>query len=298
MGKLKATGNKVHKLRRASVVAFALSLFLAGLGFGMLTQLAGPLLILGEITIGIAALSSVVGIGTLSGYFVEKAKISHYKKISSQNLRKIAEADKNPNIVFSEKQKTAIIKKYANANLKLAKIIGCPFVGRFACVSGLSSDKENEAFNVAENLSIQKSITANHKKSESLGKKYRKKVKLVGKSGSAVSTMHPWTMMYNDFKKQVQIPDRRIEINSLTNTTCEKFKQLAQEMPVTSDIGGCIQVIFGRSKDKQSFIRVADVNYLDAAKDLLIEDILTACEEDPANKQKLFPFTVVKSVFD
>lgn len=299
MVKRKATG-KMHKLRIASVIAFALSGFLAVAGFAMLTQVSSPLLFLGEITLGIAGLAGLVGLGTLTGYVIEKIKVSHYRKISSKNLQKIAEADRDPSIVLSNEKKVSIIKKYTNANLKLAKIIGCPFVGRFACVAGLSSknEKENEAFNVAENLFIQKSISTKPKKAEGIQKKYSKKIRIASKTSSNTTTMYPWTMTYQNFKKGVQIPDRRIEINCLTSTTCEKFKKMAQEMPNTSEIGGCIQVKLGKDKEKQTYIRVADVNYLDRAKDMLIEDILLACEENEQIKESIFPISIHKMEFD
>ena len=299
MVKHKATG-KIHKLRIASVIALAISGFWAVMGFAMLTQVSSPLLFLGEITLGIAGLSGLVGLGTLTGYVIEKIRIRHYRKISSKNLQKIAEADRDPSIVLSDEKKISIIKKYSNANLKLAKINGCPFVGRFACVAGLSpkNSKENEAFNVAENLSIQKSISTKPKKAESIQKKYSKKIRIASKTSTDSSTMYPWTMIYKNFKKGVEIIDRRIEINCLTSTTCEKFKKMAQEMPITPEIGGFIQVKLGKDKEKQTYIRVADVNYLDKAKELLIEDILLACEENEQIKESIFPISIHKIVFD
>ena len=211
-----------------------------------------------------------------------------------KNLNIIAQNDRDADTSLTEKAKAKIVQKYANANIKLAKILGCPFVGRFLHISGLKKDSQNEAFNICENLHIEAGLSTSKRRTGKIERTIEKYSRKKSLRGTEPKTAHVWTKTYTNFVKDVPIPDRRIEVNSLSESTVEKFKALAEEMPLTKDVGGCVQIFFGKSKEKQSYIRVADASYLDKSLELLLEDVKTACDENPAYRNQLFPLSIVK----
>ena len=285
----KETGNKKHKVRRI-FIATAIISGIAVLGGVIATAaMATPMLLLSEICFLTAGVTAVVGTSVGINAAYSATSTAKNRRESIKNLQKIAEND----LSLSQEQRVKIAKKYAKANLKLCKLIGCPLCGKFHSVSGMDSAKRTEAFNALENLELLQALETTERGRKKWDSKISTKRKIVA-SSCMKSVPHRWTRSYDEFIDGVSIYDRRTEIGCLSTKTGEEFERLVSVMPNTDEVGASVTVTFKSTcRTQQTYARVADPTLANEVARLMMQDVLFSCEgKTPAEVENMFPFIV------
>ena len=249
---------------------------------------------LSELCFGLAGLTGVIGASVISHKFVEMKKISDNKKASMKNLQKIAENDPS----LSKNDRVKIVKKYAKANLKLCKLLGCPLCGKFHMVSGMSTDKKTEALNAIDSLELLKALETTDAGKAKWDKKIKDKRKITGtysQNGAKV-----WTKKYDEFIDGISIYDRRTEIVCLTDKTTREFEQMASDVTTTDEIGASVTLTFkSTSRIQTTYARIADPEKQYEIKNLMLKDVYYACEGKTQQEiDAMFPIRVNSIAID
>ena len=293
--KNKETGNKKHKVRRTFIVT-AIVTALAVIG-GVVTTafLPTPLLLLSEACFLTAGVTAVVGTGVGINAIYSSRSVAHNRKQSIKSLQQIAEGD----LSLSREQRVKIAKKYANANLRLCSLIGCPLCGKFHSVSGMDTTARTEAFNALENLELLQALETTEKGRKKWEPKIAQKRKIVA-SACMKSVPHRWTRSYDDFIDGVSIYDRRTEIGCLSPKTGEEFERLVELMPNTDELGATVSLTFKPTcRTQQTYARVADPTLAPEVARLMLQDVLLACDgKTPAEIETMFPFVLRTHTID
>lgn len=293
MGK-RETGNKKHKARRIAIVTLIITAVAAVGGIVATAAFATPLLLMSEICFAVAGGTLVVGLGTAANVAYSAKSKSGNRKASIKNLQKIAEND----LSLSNADKRKIVKKYAKANLKLCKLIGCPLCGKYHSISGMDKEAKTEALNALENLELLQSLETTEKGRKKWDSKIKTKRKIVGTS--CLRTPQRWTKTYDDFIDGISIYDRRTEIGCLSTRTTEEFARIAEVVPNTDELGASVILNFKPSSRIQStYARVADPTFVGEVSRLMLQDVYYACEgKTEAEISAMFPFTIHSHTLD
>lgn len=292
MNDKKEVGHKKHVLRRI-VLGAAIVTGVAFAGVLVSVAAAVPNVMFTSVSTSIGAVSAALGIGAGANLIYTKRQENKYRKKSLNAIKQISEVDSDKSATMSKSKRISLAKKFAKANIKLCKLAGCPFCGRFRSNSTLT-EKENERFNREQNEALLIDIENAERENIGVSKKLKYKSKLKLSSESVRNRLQVWTKEYNSFLKDVSIKDRRIEIGCLCDSTTSKFEKLVKDIPATSELGGMVNVAFeGSSPIKQTYARVTDKGCLERTKDILLEDVYNACKNSTEEKKKaFFPFTI------
>lgn len=291
----KETGNKKHKVRRTFITTAIITAVATIGGVIATAALATPMLLLSEICFAVAGVTAVVGTGVGINAIHSARSTSSNRKASIKNLQKIAEND----LSLSKDAKIKIVKKFANANLKLCKLIGCPFCGKFHSVSGMDHNSKTEAFNELENLELLQSLETTDGGRKKWEPKISQKRKLVA-SSCLRSVPHRWTKSYDDFIDGVSIYDRRTEIGCLSTKTGAEFEKLASVVPNTDEIGASVTLTFKPTcRTQTTYARIADPTLVHDVSRLMLQDVYYACEgKSQQERDAMFPFVVRTHTID
>lgn len=304
MSEEKQIGNKKNKLRRAFIVSAIVTAVSAGVGIAVTAFLAAPSLVLSSIGFVLAGVGVATGVGIGVSFIYTNTRNNHNRKESLNNLQKIAQASQDKTINIPLKQRFKIATKYAKTNLKMCTTLGGTLAGKFRCVSDFTRDADVEAYNVIENAQLLKDIIIaknNHKLtsgSQKLEAKIKKKKSLLP---SLAKAPQRWKRTYNDFIEGVEIVDHRTEIACLTADTLGEFKKISSTIVPSTSVGGSVIVSFAEqnNKIKQTFARIEDTNKLGAVQQLMINDVLKACNGKSASEiNSLFPIVVQQVVYN
>ena len=295
----KEVGHKKHVLRRIFFAASIISA-VAFAGAVIATSfLSTPAILLSSIGIGVGCVSGAIALSAFGNLAYSKVAEKRSKKASLNSIKQISEIDKDASSSMSKNKRIKIAKKFAKANLKLCKLVGCPFCGRYRSNSTLT-EKENEKFNKEQNEALLVDIknVERHEKGVFKDKKFKSKQKL--SSESVRNRLQVWTKEYNNFLSDVAIKDKRIEIGWLCKSTTNDFANLVDDMPATEEIGGTAVVsLEGTNPIKQTYARVSDERYLNGAREILLKDVYNACKDSPIEKvNTFFPFTIQERSLD
>lgn len=298
--------NKKHPFRTVSkvllivgVVSFIGSCITFGVSAAV--GVAAPLAEVGVLIGGISTIiGSAVGItGSLS-----MARNARSKKESYKNLQKISIADKDKSESLDLDQRVKIVKKYANANLRLCNSLGGPFVGTFRSFSDFRQYKDIENFNRIENLTLLRDVStkqSDKKKYQKQIDKYSKKLKLA-QEGLKLNGQNVWTKIYKDFVEDVAITDRRIEVRTLSSDAKDKFIAVADKMqePTENSLGGAISLGFNGKVGAitSTYARVSNNAYLNSVRNIMFDDVINYCKENPECENKIFPMNVTMIRFN
>lgn len=298
--------NKKHPFRTIAkalliigVVSFIGSCitFAASAAVGVAAPLAEVGLLIGGIS---TIVGSAVGItGSLS-----MARNARSKKASYKNLQKISNADKDKSESLDLDQRVKIVKKYAKENLRLCNSLGGPFVGKFRSFSDFRKYKDIENFNRVENLTLLRDVStkqSDKKKYQKKIDKYSKKLKLA-QEGLKQNGQNYWTKMYKDFVEDVAITDRRIEVRTLSSDSKDKFVAVADKMqePTENSLGGAITLGFNGKVGaiSSTYARVSNNAYLNSVRNIMFDDVIDYCKENPEYENKIFPMNVTMIRFN
>ena len=291
----KETGNKKHKVRRTFITTAIITAVATIGGVIATAALATPMLLLSEICFAVAGVTAVVGTGVGINAIHSARSTSGNRKASIKNLQKIAEND----LSLSKEAKVKIAKKYAKANLRLCKLIGCPLCGKFHSISGMQHTKETEAFNELENLKLLQSLETTENGRKKWEPKITAKRKLVA-SSCLKAVPHRWSKSYDEFIDGVSIYDRRTEIGCLSTKTGAEFEKLASIVPNTDEIGASVTLTFKPTcRTQNTYARIADPTLVHDVSRLMLQDVYYACEGKPQQEvEAMFPFVLRTHTID
>ena len=291
---MKKEVGKEHKIRRFCIItAIIAAVALIG-AVASLSLFSTPMLFLSDACIGVGAVCGVLSSGVGINFAIHKAIAEKNKVTSTKTLKRISEADKDKTIELTKKQRVKLVKKYAKANLKLCKINGCPFVGKYFSLFDSDKPKLAEALNSRDNYKLLRSVTTSPRKIAKYSKKISKLDRIIAENASK-SHVEQWTSSYSDFVNDTEVKDRRTEISCFSLDTVEKFKDLVKEQESTDKLGGLVCIKFAGGRYKQIYARVTDTTLLDDATSLLEKDILIYCAGKPREAySRMFPITVTK----
>lgn len=302
--KNKDFGNKKHIITRI-IVGSLLVVAAGAIGVASVFAFsAGIYINLAELALVIAGGSLVGGLAMSIKGIKDAISVKINKSVSIKSLNQIAETSKNKGL-YTQEQRVKIAKKYARANLKLCKAKGCPIVGKFKSQSDFETSADIEAFNDRENYALLRDLS----KSKRVYNKYDKKVKKIErKLNLSIENIKSdqykiWTKHYDDFVEGATIYDRRTEIKCRQENTKNRFEALSDIMvePEKDDMGGFVKITYRNGSDpsnKPTFARVPSTKYLKSVQQLMIDDVIDYCKENPNKVSDIFPITVDSSSYD
>lgn len=288
------TGNKKHKARRVAIVTGIITAVAAIGGIVATAAFATPLLLMSEICFAVAGVTLVVGSGIAINFAYSAKSKSSNRKASIKNLQKIAEND----LSLSNADKRKIVRKYARANLRLCKLIGCPLCGKYHSISGMDQASKTEALNALENLELLQSLETTEAGRKKWDSKIKTKRKIVGTS--CLRAPQRWTKTYDDFIDGISIYDRRTEIGCLSTRTTDEFARIAEIVPNTDELGASVVLNFKpTSRIQSTYARIADPTFVGEVSRLMLQDVYYACEgKTDAEISAMFPFTIHSHTLD
>ncbi len=292
MNSNKEVGQKKHILRRT----FFGAAIVAGIAFAgsiIATAAALPSMLLSAVGAGVGTLSAVVGAG--AGINLAHAKIQEKRlsKKARESLKEISELDASKSSTMSEEAKVKLVKSHAKTEMKLGKLIGVPGTGVYRSNSGLT-EKQNEKLNRERNEDLLVDIKNYESEKKGKSKIAKYKIRKSLSSECVRNRMQVYTKEYKNVVPGVAIKDPRIEISCLCKSTAEKFEKLVEDIPPTDELGSMIRVSFeGTNPIKQSYARITDYRYTQTARELLLNDIASACSNcTPEQVNTYFPISV------
>lgn len=294
-------GNKSHKLRKSFIISsIALGVIAIGAGVFVSFTAAPMLVVLNSCLIG-GALCIAVGVGVAANKTYDSATISINKGRATSALKKIKELNKDKTSNYSENYRAKIVKKYAKANLVLARKLGASIFGEFHSTSGMVDEKATQLVNEIDSFTLLKDASK-----ERGQKKFSKKISLAEKKLSKLSPENStpkckWTKGYSEVLSGVEVLDRRTEIACLTTTARDSFIKIVENENEEAK-GTCVNVIvnFNSSSNITPCIaRSQDKSKYEEIRELMIKDILEACKtKTNAQIKCMFPITIESRFVD
>lgn len=292
-------GNKSHKIRKSFIIT-TIALGVIAIGAGVFVSLtAMPMLVvLNSCLIG-GALSIAVGVGVAANKTYDSARIAANKRTANKTLEKIKQLNKDKTTTYSEKYRAKIIKKYAKANLVLARKLGSTFVGEFHSTSGLQKEKATQLVNEIDSFKLLEGASQRTKG------KFSKKIELSNKKLTKLSpeSTNPkprWTKSFDDVLPEVKVLDRRTEIACFTTTAREMFIKAVETENTNCET--CVNVIANFNKDSNitpCVARCQDKAKAEDLKEIIIKDILEVCKEkNNAQIKAMFPINIETRLVD
>lgn len=304
MDKLKKeVGNKKHYIRRA-FIAIGVGIVLAGAAVGALTAFsASPLLIVLEGAVLFAGVGLVVEGGVAVNKIYEKAKIGANKKIASSSMEEIKELNQDRSSKYTKNYRAKVVKKFANANLGLAKAQGSSVFGIFHSNSGMHSEKATQLLNEIDALTLLRdSAKTSHQE-----RKYSKKIRLAQEKltkitgGEILSTPYKWSKTYDNVLPDVSVIDRRTEIYCLTQIARDAYADLFQysNEKANNRILNCMVHFNDTASIRPTMARAEDETKVSDVKSILLKDVVEACKTKSALEIKsMFPISLETKVID
>ena len=303
MAKLgKEVENKKHKVRFGFIVsAIVFGVVAISVGAVAATS-ASPILWAMEGAI----LAAGAGLGVTAGIGISKAHEKVVVSINTSNaekaLQEIEKLNKDYSSTATREYRSKIVKKYANANLKLAKTLGASRFGVYRSNTGVLD--KNKAQQVAglsaeiDSLAILRDETQNLRKVE----KYSKKIKLANEKISKIIEddglalpPYRWTKTYNDVLPTISVVDRRTEIACLTENTKYAYATMFGYTETKSD-DKILDVVVNFNQTSgmaPTYARAEDQSKIEDIRKLMLKDVYEACKSKTvAQIRSMFPISV------
>lgn len=309
MAKLgKEVRNKKHNIRRAFIIGTAVVGALA-LGVGVFAGVsASPIVIAMECALLGVGAGLAVGTAIVINKSHESLSVASNTKTAEKTLEEIKQLDKDLTSTHSREYRAKIIRKYANANLSLARVFGSSKFGVFRSNTGISDDdKAQQAAGLSAEIDalsllrdIEPTENGKAKYSTKIQLANQKLTKLIEEEGVKMPP-YKWTQTYSDVLPDVRVLDRRNEIACLTESTKTAYAGLIEESVVTanSKILDVIVRFNGASGLAPTFARAEDETQAEQIKSLLLKDVYDSLAGKSAEQiRAMFPLTIESKIVD
>ena len=285
---------KKHPIRRIFGIVAGVMGVAAAAGVAVVAFTANPLFAIIDVALisaGVGAITGLVVGGIAAGTAMA---IKHYKKESNKTLNQIREYNKERTSSISKTGVEAkVCRKHFNANLKLCKLFGGSL---FGTLHGLTGNRTVKQTLIANQIDQYEGLMA-LAQTEAERQKYAKKISTLSSKLINQDTVsnRRWTQSYDKVVRGVEILDRRTEIFCMTEESKQEFISLAGEpYGETSNVGSNIVIRYPEDSSlKPTFASIEDTTKESAALNILLKDIVNACEDkDEQQINRMFPITV------
>lgn len=291
----KELGNKAHKLRRIFIIGTIATAVLT-LGVGVFAGMAAkPILLAMNACLLAGAVGITVGSGVALNKIYEQIAVKSNETKAAKALEQIKAMDKDNSSEYSQSKRVKVLRKYANANLRLAHFRGATPFGELHSTSGMGKVATELVNKIDAYYILRDSSTSDRE-----AKKYSKKIKLAESRLAKItegekSTKFKWTRSYENVVSGVTALDRRTEISCLTSLARDSFRMMMENNTEVVD-NQCInlQVTFGNSSAIAPCVaRAEDQTKASVIREILIYDIVEACKsKSPLEIKSMFPITI------
>ena len=294
--------DKKHKVRRAFIIStIATAALTVGIG-AMAIFSASPILLALDGAVLACALFTAIGTGVSINKIRDSAIVSSSKKSAKKNLEKIKALNQDKSSTYSREYRAKVVKRFANANLKLCSRRGGTSFGVFKSSCGLENENAAEILNKIDSYTLLKDTATTNGERKKFAKKLilqeQKLSKIIEEEGVSTS-LQRWTKSYDNVVSGVSVLDRRTEIACLTTAAKESFATIFENSnEKTDNKAGHIIVRFS-SNIRPTMARVEDQTKINEVKEILLNDVVEACKTKTALEvRSMFPISLEAKVLN
>lgn len=288
-------GRKSIAKRVAIATAITIGV-VAGVGMAIAGFAAAPLL--GALEISLIGVASGVLVGTTVGVISTRTalKVKRSKAVATKSLDEIRALNADKSSTVNETNRAKICRKFAKANLYLAKKRGGYIFGELHCNCAGRTIRQTQILNEIDAYTILQNSSSSQRERN----KYAKKIealneKLLKMNTDESSSYLKWTQSFDDVVEGVSVLDRRTEIVCMTENARKSFIDLAGTPTTkTTKVGSHISVKYSPASGmRKTFANVEDPTKVEKAQEILIKDVVDSLKgKTNLEIKNLFPIVL------
>ena len=294
--------DKKHRIRRVFIISTIVCAALT-IGAGAIAiYSASPILLAIDCAVLACALFTMVGTGVSINKIRDNAIVARNKKTAKKSMEQIKALNKDNSTEYSRKYRAKVVKKFANANLKLCQRRGGTSFGVFKSSCGMQHENAAAIINQIDSYTLLRDVSTTNVNR----KKYSKKLELqerklakIAEEECITQTLQRWTKSYDNVVDGVSVLDRRTEIACLTSKAKEEFAAMFENSNEKTDERAGYVIVKFNSNVLPTMARIEDQTKLERVKEILLKDISEACKNKTALEVRgMFPITLEAKVIN